>query len=652
MLRSTSISSAIGRSGSRASVAGRMLPGAEGAAIGRALLAARIGEAADFVARVPNHFPELLERPRVLPRCLVTTGIGSSEGHARHLAEVSARWVGQPARFATTGSLSAGPPSGAEADWLVVFSQELSANARHALRHLESWAGVLLVTGLPGEDDPELLELRGEERAWLDSMARAGVVQLDLGCGTEDGAPLRVIGARAGYAVGWSVLRSLCARRLRSAGVLDCDPQALHDAQSAAGVEAGRVFPEDVATSAFFDADRMLLLVAEGGLLELVEQLSFKIAEGMLRPAPRCVDVTQLAHGPLQSLVGRPASILYLAGPDDEQTEPGWLAALGSTLDPERHDLRVLRSRLRAPFSVLEYEAMLDELVLRVLDESGADRVDRPGRERAAALYERGPDPTGCAPRAAADRSAGVAIEDAVWPEVEAALAAGRRTALIGLGSIEQHGPHLPLGTDTWIAEALARGLASRLDDAVALPPLAFGCAREHLDFPGTLHVEPDTLEAILGDLIHSLRRHGFERAFVWTAHGGNCDALLAMRERVTRRAAPLEVAIALDPDPVASMQAAVVGAAGLDPVRAGPHAGEYETSLIAALRSGSVRGAALEPGRLLPAAEAQGLFYPSLRANAPNGVVGDPTAACADRGLEYLEAWLDLLEAAYRTAF
>ncbi len=79
---------------------------------------------------------------------------------------------------------------------------------------------------------------------------------------------------------------------------------------------------------------------------------------------------------------------------------------------------------------------------------------------------------------------------------------------------------------------------------------------------------------------------------------------------------------------------------------------GEYETSLIAALRSGSVRGAALEPGRLVPAAEAQGLFYPSLRANAPNGVVGDPTAACADRGLEYLEAWLGLLEAAYRTAF
>ncbi|MEE8167021.1 MAG: creatininase family protein [Myxococcota bacterium] len=628
------------------------MPSADSAAIGRALLAARIGEAADFVARVPNHFPELLERPRVLPRCLVTTGIGTSEGHARHLAEVSARWVGQPARFATTGSLSVGPPPGAEADWLVVFSQGLSANARYALCHLESWGGVLLVTGLPGQDDPELLDLHDEKRDWLDTLAKAGVVQLDLGCGTEYGALLRVIGARAGYAAGWSVLRSLCARRLRSAEVLDCDPQALHDAQSAAGVEVRRVFPEDVATSAFFDADRILLLVAEGGLLELAEQLSLKIAEGMLRPAPRCVDVLHFAHGPLQSLAGRPTSILYLAGLVEAKAESSWLVALRSTLDPERHDLRVLRSRLPAPFSVLEYEAMLDDLVLRVLDESGADLVDWPGREREAALYEKGPDQAGCMPRAATDKPAGVVIEDAVWPEVEAALAAGRRTALIGLGSIEQHGPHLPLGTDTWIAEALARGLASRLDDAVALPPLAFGCAREHLDFPGTLHVEPDTLEAILGDLMRSLHRHGFERAFVWTAHGGNLDALESMRERVTRRAAPLEVAIALDRDPVASMQAAVVRAAGFDSVHAGPHAGEYETSVIAALRSGSVRRAALEQGRLAPAGEAEGLFYPSLRANAPNGVVGDPTAASADRGLDYLEAWLDLLEAAYRRSF
>jgi creatinine amidohydrolase len=295
---------------------------------------------------------------------------------------------------------------------------------------------------------------------------------------------------------------------------------------------------------------------------------------------------------------------------------------------------------------------MLDDLVLRVLDESGANLVDWPGREREAALYEMGPDQDPGVSEPASDRSAGAVLEDAVWPEVEAALAAGRRTALIGLGSIEQHGPHLPLGTDTWIAEALARGLASRLDDAVALPPLAFGCAREHLDFPGTLHVEPDTLEAILGDLMRSLHRHGFERAFVWTAHGGNFDALKEMRERVRRRAAPLEVAIALDLDRVASMQATVVRAAGFDSAAAGPHAGEYETSLIAALRSGSVRRAALEAGRRVSAEEAQGLFYPSLRANAPKGVLGDPIAACADRGLDYLEAWLDLLEAAYRRSF
>ena len=219
------------------------MPSADSAALGRSLLATRVAEAADFVAKLPRLFPELLERPRVLPRCLVTTGIGTSEGHARHLAEVSSRWLDQPARFATTGSLLAGPAPGAEADWLVVFSQGLSANARYALCDLESWGGVLLLTGLPGQDDPELLDLQDEKRAWLETLAKAGVVQLDLGCGTEYGTLLRVIGARVGYAAGWSVLRSLCARRLRSAGVLDCDPRALHDAQGAAGDEVRRVFP-------------------------------------------------------------------------------------------------------------------------------------------------------------------------------------------------------------------------------------------------------------------------------------------------------------------------------------------------------------------------------------------------------------------------
>jgi creatinine amidohydrolase len=242
-------------------------------------------------------------------------------------------------------------------------------------------------------------------------------------------------------------------------------------------------------------------------------------------------------------------------------------------------------------------------------------------------------------------------LERARWPELERALDDGARTAILPLGSIEQHGPHLPFGTDRFIADALAEALAERVGDAVALPAIPFGCASEHLDFAGTLHVEPDTLERLLGDLLGSVARHGFARAFVFTAHGGNVDALRAMRDRLGRRARPLALAVADDLD-VGRVQAAVVEGFGLGARTAGPHAGEYETSVVAWLVEGGVRPGALAPGTLVPGRVAPSFFYPSLRSNAPNGVAGDPTRAARERGAAYLAAWVDALEAAYRDAF
>ena len=625
------------------------MPSAEGAEAGRILLEDRVSSAPDFVARVPSIYPELLETPVSLPRSLVTTGIGTSEGHARHCAEVAARWMGQPARFATTASISSGPPPDSRDDWLVVFSQGLSANARYALQDVDRWGGVVLVTGLADPDDPARRELNSEKLGWLEALDERGVVRIDLGCGTEYGALLRVIGARVGYAASWSVLRSLATRQLRSTEALDIPQGALRAAQEGAAEQARRVFPDSALVHPFFDTSRSLLIVAEGGLLELAAQLSLKISEGMLRPAPLCVDALHFAHGPLQSHAGRPTSILYLSDASSE-----WLERLRETLDLEVQDLRELRATLAPPFSVLEYEAMLDDLVLRVMAEKELDLVDWPGRDREAALYECGPEAPRLEPGptdASANRKF-LSLEEAVWPEIESALALGRTTALISLGSIEQHGPHLPLGTDHWIAEALVRGLASRLDDAIALPAIAIGCAREHLDFSGTLNVEPETLEAILGDLIDSLALHGFHRAFVWTAHGGNVAALDGMRARLKKRAGTLELVIETDLARVARMQEDVVRNEGLDPDDAGPHAGEYETSLVAALRPGSVRGGELARGRIVSPRDPHDFFYPSLRPNAPLGVVGDPTRASAERGRRYLDAWLGLLEAAYRSAF
>ncbi|HPG24265.1 MAG: creatininase family protein [Spirochaetaceae bacterium] len=624
------------------------MPATGSAARGRALLAERLARAAEFVARVPRELEVLRMRPSRLPRQLVTTGIGTSEGHARHLAEAAARWLGQPARFAPTGTLAVGPPPDAEHDWLVVFSQGLSANARHALVDVESWGGVILVTGIgaasggAGAVDPEKL-------AWLADLEARGVVRVEMGCGPEYGSLLRVIGARTGYAIGWSLLRTLAARRLARVAALEIDPEHLHRVQTQALDVAAGLFDGDEACRDFFAAERRLLLVTEDGARPLVEQLSLKLAEGLLRPQPRVVDVLEYAHGPLQGLAGRPTSILYLRAEAQGGASSPWHARFERALDPRTDALRVLRAQSPWPFAILEFEAMLDATILRTIEGTGTDLVDWPGADRERVLYEAGPERRSVPPPRPVVTER--AYEETAWPEIEDAIARGRRTALVALGSIEQHGPHLPLGTDHWIAEALVRGLAARVGDAVALPPIALGCASEHLDFAGTLHVEAATLEAVLRDVLRSTARHGFERAFVFTAHGGNLDALEAMRERLGQAVRPLHLRIETDLR-VGAMQAGSVARETLVEESAGPHAGEYETSLVAWLRPGSVRSASLGPGRLVARGEGQGLFYPSLRPNSESGVLGDPSRADASRGARYLAAWLDLLEEAYHAAF
>jgi len=633
------------------------MPLPDSAAESRGLLADRIARAAGLVGQLPDLLEPLLERPPHLPRLLVTTGIGTSEGHARHLAEAAARFAGQPARFAATGSLAAAAPPGCEQDWLVVFSQGLSANARFALRDVEVWGGVVLICGLPRPGEAGFEALPDDKQAWLRELEARGVVQVELGCDAEYGLLIRVLGARLGYAVGWSLLRTLAARRLETIAGLAIAGLDLGDAQQRAIDAARRAFPLERPLPEFFAAERSLLLVAEGGLLELASPLALKIAEGMLRPTPICVDVLGFAHGPLQSIAGRPASILYLAGAADRAGEEGWRARLERTLESGRHELRVLRATMPLPFAILEYEAALDELILRSLGQTGLDLARWPGADREDALYRVGPMLPGSSPARAPARSAFGSgrprlLEEAVWPELEGPLAAGRSTALIPLGSIEQHGPHLPLGSDRWIADALARGLAERRPESVALPALPFGCASEHMGFPGTLHLAPATLEALLADLLTSLAAHGFARAFVFSAHGGNVDALVAMQSRLASRVPSLVLGIEQDLEAVARMQRDAVVSRGLEADSAGPHAGEFETSVVAALRPGSIRRSALAAGRRTSPDEAQGLFHPSLREQVESGVLGDPRQASAGRAGAYLEAWVDLLEAAYRNAF
>jgi creatinine amidohydrolase len=200
-----------------------------------------------------------------------------------------------------------------------------------------------------------------------------------------------------------------------------------------------------------------------------------------------------------------------------------------------------------------------------------------------------------------------VVLTETTWP------AAGRPLLCVPVGSCEQHGPHLPLGTDTIIAEALAAGLAARRPDVVVGPTIAVSASGEHAGFPGTLSVGTDVTAALLVELVRSAD---------WTAgvvlvngHGGNRDALRS-------------ALAALDHDgrAVLAWSPRVPGGDA--------HAGRTETSLLLALRPDLVRLELAAPGEVAPLAT----IAPQLRAGgvaavAPNGVLGDPTGASAAEG-------------------
>ena len=127
-------------------------------------------------------------------------------------------------------------------------------------------------------------------------------------------------------------------------------------------------------------------------------------------------------------------------------------------------------------------------------------------------------------------------------PEIEAALAR-RPLAIIPLGSIEQHGSHLPTGTDTFAALAIAEGVAERLDGLVVLG-LPLGVTPIHMGFPGTISLSAATFEAVLYEAVGALAGHGVRQVAFVNWHEGNIPSIGSVASRLTQ-AHDLDVVVA-----------------------------------------------------------------------------------------------------------
>jgi mycofactocin precursor peptide peptidase len=219
-----------------------------------------------------------------------------------------------------------------------------------------------------------------------------------------------------------------------------------------------------------------------------------------------------------------------------------------------------------------------------------------------------------------------LSLAGAVWPEIPDAP-----LLVVPLGSVEQHGHHLPLGTDTSVACAVAGAAAGSLGGALLAPALAYGASGEHEGFPGTISIGTEALTGLLVEYGRSAGRWA-GRLLLVNGHGGNLDALLA--------AVPLLRSEGRD---VAWFPCGVPGGDA--------HAGRTETSLMLHVEPAAVRkdraiaGETAPIGTLLPRLRAAG-----VRAVSPTGVLGDPAGATADEGATLLADMAQRLVAAVGT--
>ena len=240
---------------------------------------------------------------------------------------------------------------------------------------------------------------------------------------------------------------------------------------------------------------------------------------------------------------------------------------------------------------------------------------------------------------------------ETAWARLKAheirALAAREAAAVIPVASTEQHGPHLPVMTDARLGEAVAHRAARKAWDrrpALVTPALPFGISEHHMPFGGTLTLSPETFRAVLGDLLDSLRRQGFRDVLISNSHGGNVREMEALADAISPAGEIRLVTVTYVTEAAREIGAILEDQAGVH------HACEAETAMMLAevpdLVDASDLGAiGTAPGRLLGAGRA-GHRWRSFAAMTPNGVLGFPGKATADKGERLLEAASDAVAA------
>jgi creatinine amidohydrolase/Fe(II)-dependent formamide hydrolase-like protein len=227
----------------------------------------------------------------------------------------------------------------------------------------------------------------------------------------------------------------------------------------------------------------------------------------------------------------------------------------------------------------------------------------------------------------------GPLLAQMTWPEASKRFKSVD-VALLPVGAIEQHGPHLPLDADAFDAEYLAREVAKACSEPtpIVLPLIPYGVSYHHEDFSGTISVNPETLSRLVYDIGMSVARHGARKLVIINGHGGNSPALHFAAQMINRDAhifTCVDTGETSDPDIYAMAE-----------TPNDVHAGEIETSTTLAVRPEVVRLKVAK--KFVPRFSSTYLNFTSKRSVtwythtakiSPSGVLGDPTKATAEKG-------------------
>lgn len=198
------------------------------------------------------------------------------------------------------------------------------------------------------------------------------------------------------------------------------------------------------------------------------------------------------------------------------------------------------------------------------------------------------------------------------------------RTVLLPFGSVEEHGYHLPLSTDTFQAYEVGKA-AAKITPIFVAPPIHYGCCRSTSCHPGTISISTNTLQSLMKDIVRSLYSHGLTNFIILTGHAGGTHkmALINAGEDLIAEMLDIKLAVLTEYDLAYSEGKDLIETNG------DAHAGEIETSRIMYLFPNLVKGTGQREFPNFPL----GMIVRNKRKFWANGVWGDPTKATSDKG-------------------